>query len=55
MAADKGEAEAQNNIGSLYYNGQGVSRDLELARQWWRKAAAGGSETAKRNLAQHGG
>ena len=36
-------------------NGLGVPRDLGQARQWWRKAAAGGNDDAKKSLAKYGG
>jgi uncharacterized protein len=45
---------AQNQLGYLYQNGLGAPRDLEQARQWWRKAAAGGNEDAKKALLQYG-
>ena len=55
MAANQGNALAQDNIGDLYANGLGVPRDLGQARQWWRKAAAGGNDDAKKSLAKYGG
>ena len=44
--ADKGDAEAQFNMGSLYYNGRAVKKDHEKAMEWWRKAAAQGNADA---------
>ena len=51
MAADHGDARAQNNIGWLYANGEGVPRDLAQAREWMQKAAGDGNELAKKWLA----
>jgi TPR repeat protein len=48
--AAQGVAEAQTNLGLLYYNGQGVPQDYAAARQWWEKAAAQGSADAQFNL-----
>jgi uncharacterized protein len=42
MAADKGDAQAQYDIGLLYSNGMGVSRDDKIAFQWFHVAAAQG-------------
>lgn len=39
MAADKGYAPAQYNLGSLYYYGTGVPKDYQEALKWYRKAA----------------
>ena len=48
--ADKGEREAQFNIGSLYEHGQGVALDAVKATDWYRKAASRGHEVAQFNL-----
>jgi uncharacterized protein len=40
--AEKGEAEAQCNLGSCYYSGEGVARDAAEAVKWYRKAAEQG-------------
>jgi TPR repeat protein len=37
--AEQGNAEAQFNLGSLYYQGWGVPQDYREAAQWLRKAA----------------
>jgi TPR repeat protein len=50
QAAEKGDADAQNNLGGLYEFGMGVARDREEARRWYRKGAAQGHEPAIRNL-----
>ena len=49
-AADQGYAFAQNNLGAMYENGQGVAKDYAQAVVWYRKAAAQGIELAKANL-----
>jgi len=38
------------DLGRLYENGWGVSRDYGQARQWYEKAAAAGNEYAKKRL-----
>ena len=48
--AEQGHAGAQNNLGWMYNNGQGVSQDYKLAVQWYRKAAERGHEYAQINL-----
>ena len=47
--ADKGDAEAQNYLGILYYLGFGVNRDYSKAVQWYEKAARAGNPDAQRN------
>ena len=37
--AEKGDAEAQYEIGMMYRNGEGVEADLKEAFKWTRKAA----------------
>ena len=37
--ANKGDAYAQGILGSLYYNGKGVERNLEQALYWLQKSA----------------
>jgi TPR repeat protein len=39
-----------NELGVMYVEGDGVPRDLGIARQWYEKAAALGSPEAKQNL-----
>jgi TPR repeat protein len=48
--ADKGVAAAQNNIGVLYENGQGVPQNYAEAAKWYRLAADQGSAVAQFNL-----
>ncbi len=45
--AEQGDASAQFQLGLLYDNGEGVSRDLASARQWYEKAAAQGEAKAQ--------
>jgi hypothetical protein len=52
-AAERGDAQAQYNLGFLYAGGFGVPQDLAQARIWMQKAAAGGAEDAKKWLAAH--
>jgi|GEM_PF-675771 len=46
-----GDARSLYNLGSLYAEGRGVSRDLEIARGFWRQAALTGHVRAMHNLA----
>lgn len=48
--ADKGDASAQFNLGSLYRQGQGVAQDDKQAALWWAKAADQGHTDAMDNL-----
>lgn len=45
--ADKGIADAENMLASLYFNGQHVDMDKELALSWYQKAAEHGSKEAQ--------
>jgi hypothetical protein len=49
--AEQGDANAQYNLGKLYYHGWGVPQDYAQARDWWLKASAQGHLDAKNNLA----
>jgi TPR repeat protein len=44
--ADQGNAQAQSNLGVLYFKGHGVLQDYAMARQWFEKAAAQGHVAA---------
>jgi len=48
--AEQGNAEAQFNLGSLYYQGWGVPQDYKEAAQWMRKAAEQGHVFAQATL-----
>ncbi|KAI8330319.1 hypothetical protein BC941DRAFT_440835 [Chlamydoabsidia padenii] len=38
IAADLGDADAQNDLGHCYYHGQGVKKDVAAAAKYYRKA-----------------
>ena len=46
LAADQGNASAQNNLGVLYNNGQGVPQDFLTAHMWFNLGAANGNDFA---------
>ncbi len=48
--ADKGEIDAQYNLGVMYDNGYGVTRDYTVAVSWFRKAADQGFAAAQLSL-----
>jgi TPR repeat protein len=48
--ANQGVAEAQTNLGLLYYDGRSVPKDYAQAREWFEKAAAQGDANAQYNL-----
>ena len=48
--AEQGDAAAQNNLGVMYDNGEGVPQDDAEAVRWYRKAAEHGNATAQYNL-----
>ena len=50
IAAEKGRADAQFNLGWCYANGKGVEKDLSEAVRWYRKAARQGFAMAEFNL-----
>ena len=50
LAAEQGNAYAQNFLGRCYENGRGVDKDLNEAIKWYRKAAEQGHESAKNRL-----
>ena len=49
-AAERGDKEAQYNLGVCYNNGYGVTKDFTQAVYWFRKAAEQGDATAQYNL-----
>ena len=49
LAADQGDAGAQNNLGVMYANGQGVPQDYVRAHMWFNLSAAQGNQDAARN------
>ena len=48
--ADRGNADAQFNLGQAYRLGRGVPADLRTAQSWFEKAAQQGHEQAQANL-----
>ncbi len=48
--AEQGDAEAQYELGKLYYYGYGVARDYQAAAKWTRLSAEQGNAEAQSNL-----
>lgn len=48
--AEQGLAQAQFNLGLMYYKGDGVTRDAKQAVYWFQKAAEQGESMAQYNL-----
>ncbi|MDF0676608.1 MAG: tetratricopeptide repeat protein [Nitrospira sp.] len=48
--AVRGNAEAQNKLGKLYFLGQSVPQNSSTAREWFEKSAAQGNADAQNNL-----
>ena len=48
--AEQGAANAQNDLGVMYYNGEGVPQDYVEAVRWYRLAADQGFAAAQLNL-----
>jgi uncharacterized protein len=48
--ADKGDADAQFNMGQAYRLGRGVPSDMKIAQSWFQKAAQQGHAEAQANL-----
>src|SRR4051812_15508149 len=48
--ADKGDSDAQYNLGQAYKMGRGVPADLRIAQTWYEKAAQQGHPQAAANL-----
>ena len=51
-AAEKGDAQAQANLGVMYYKGYGVAKDDKAAAAWFCKAADQGHALAEAALRQ---
>lgn len=49
-SAEQGHADAQYNLGIMYYKGKGVAQNYAEAARWYRKAAERGHSLAQRNL-----
>ena len=52
IAAEHGNANAQDLLGFCYQYGCGVEKDFDVASEWYRKSAAQGNEKAKKHLAE---
>jgi TPR repeat protein len=52
LAADRGHADAQKNLGNGYYNGEGVEQDYTEAVRFYRLAADQGHAVAQYNLGE---
>lgn len=50
MKAEQGDAVAQNRLGELYLNGQGVRPDSKAAAEWFTRSAQQGYGLAQLNL-----
>jgi TPR repeat protein len=50
VAAERGDADAQFNLGKIYSDGWGLAEDDEQAIAWYRKAANQGNASAQRHL-----
>ncbi len=48
--ADQGHTLAHLHLGTMYLNGNGVTRDYTVAVRWFRKAADQGNALARTNL-----
>ena len=48
--AERGDADAQYNLGVMYDTGQGVAQDYAEALKWYRRAAEQGHAAAQYNL-----
>ena len=49
-AAEQEHVHAQNNLGLMYHQGEGVQQDSKEALKWWRKAAKQGDVYAQHQL-----
>jgi uncharacterized protein len=49
LAAEQGDARAQNNLGVMYDEGQGVPQDYVQAHMWFNLAGASGHANAIKN------
>ena len=53
QAALQGDAESAYNMGIMYFNARGKSRDLALALRWFKQAADAGDVYAQRMLERY--
>ena len=52
ILAKQDDAKSQYNVGLIYANGLGVTKDIDQAQNWYEKAAKHGNGAAQYNLAQ---
>jgi TPR repeat protein len=50
LAAEQGDAKAQNNLGTMYAKGDCVAKDIVEAYKWFALSAARGNSYAVDNL-----
>lgn len=50
LLANRGHADAQFNLGSMYYNGTGVPKDLTQAAKWYLRSAENGQAISQFNV-----
>lgn len=48
--AQQGDPDAEVDLGLMYYQGDGVAKDIATAAGWWRKAADQGNAAAELQL-----
>ena len=48
VAAEQGDSRAQNNLGAIYYEEDGVDRDIVQAYKWFNIAVASGNEKSRK-------
>ena len=49
-AAAQNSSDAQSSLGTIYYNGEGVTKDYAKAMEWYRKAADQGNMYGEFNI-----
>ncbi len=49
-AEEQGHPNAQFNLGVIYAKGRGISKDIEEAKKWYKKAADQGDDKAENAL-----
>jgi len=50
LSAKQGNADAQNNLATMYAEGEGVEKDTHKAAEWYERAAQHGNFDAPNNL-----
>jgi len=51
LEAEKGDLEAQVDLGVMYFSGEGIPQNYDEALKWYRRAADKGNAAAQNNLA----